>query len=182
MDTALDGERPHRLDDVDGARAEAVEVAGEQGVRAAQLAGAALGAVDVVGGDVGDVELAALHRDDVRVEGGRRPRLVALDLGDRADLAAELVARREAVVRGVAPLLDELPGLRVGEGERQGPGEGLGVVGQLRRVGRRAGGEGPASASRRVRRSGSTWVTGCSSSGGAEVGVTLTGKTYGING
>src|SRR3712207_6976960 len=53
-----------------------------QRVRAAQLAGSALGAVDVVGSHVGDVELPALHRDHVRVEGGRGPGLVALDLGE----------------------------------------------------------------------------------------------------
>ncbi len=104
----LDGERAHRLDHVDGAGPEAVEVAGEERVGAAQLAGAALGAVDVVGGDLLDRHLALVHRDDVGVEGGGRPRLVAGHLHHRADLAAELVARGEAVVRRVAPLLGEL--------------------------------------------------------------------------
>ena len=109
---ALDREGAHRLDDVDGAGPEAVEVTGEQGVRAAQLAGAALGAVDVVGGDLLDRHLALVHRHDVGVERGRRPRLVAGHLHHRADLAAELVTRREAVVRRVAPLLGELLGRR----------------------------------------------------------------------
>ena len=103
-----DHQRAHRLDDVDRARAEAVEVAGHQRVRAAQLAGAALRAVDVVVGHVLDVEEPLLHRDDVRVERGRRVVLVARDLHDRADLAAELVPGGEAAVRRVAPLLDEL--------------------------------------------------------------------------
>ena len=107
---ALHGERPHRLDDVDRAGAEPVEVTGEQRVRAAQLARAALGAVDVVGGDLLDGQLALVHRDDVGVERRRGPRLVAGHLHHRADLAAELVARGEAVVRRVAPLLGELLG------------------------------------------------------------------------
>ena len=102
-----DHQRAHRLDDVDRARAVAVEVAGEQRVRAAQLARAALRAVHVVVGHVLDVDEALLHRDDVRVEGGRRVLLVARDLHHRADLAAELVAGREAAVRVAAPLLDE---------------------------------------------------------------------------
>ena len=107
---ALHGERPHRLDDVDRARPEPVEVTGEERVRAAQLARAALGAVDVVGGDLLDGQLALVHRDDVGVERRRGPGLVAGHLHHRADLAAELVARREAVVRRVAPLLGELLG------------------------------------------------------------------------
>ena len=108
VDAAVDGEGADGLDDVDGAGAEAVEVAGEQRVRAAQLAGPALRAVHVVGGDVLDVELAPLHRHDVGVERRRTPGLVAADLHDRAHLAAELVSGREAVVRRVAPLLEEL--------------------------------------------------------------------------
>src|SRR4029079_8784775 len=110
VDPLLDGKSADRLDEVHRAGAEAVEVAGEQRVRAAQLAGAALGAVDVVGGDVLHRPLALLHRDDVGVERGRRPRLVALDLHDRAHLAAELVTAAVAVVRSVAPLLHELVG------------------------------------------------------------------------
>ena len=108
--SALDGERAHRLDHVDCAGPEAVEVAGEQRVRAAKLAGAALGAVDIVGGDLLDRHLALVHRHDVGVEGCGRPRLVAGHLRHRADLAAELVARGEAVVSRVAPLLGELLG------------------------------------------------------------------------
>ena len=104
----LDHQRAHRLDDVDRARAVAVEVAGEQRVRAAQLAGPALRAVHVVVGHVLDVDEALLHRDDVRVERGRRVVLVARDLHDRADLAAELVPGGEAPVRVRPPLLDEL--------------------------------------------------------------------------
>src|SRR5918999_291622 len=108
VDAALDGERPHRLDEVDRARPEAVEVAGEERVRAAQLACAALGAVDVVARDVLDREVALVHGDDVRVEGRGRVGFVPRDLHDRADLAAELVARAVAVVRRVPPLGDEL--------------------------------------------------------------------------
>src|SRR5919106_913793 len=63
VDPALDGERPHRLDEVDGARAETVEVAGEERVRAAQLARPALGAVDVVARHVLDCQVALVHRD-----------------------------------------------------------------------------------------------------------------------
>src|SRR5262249_2985548 len=47
----IDHERSHRLDHVDRSRAVAIEVAGEQRVRAAQLARAALGAVNEVVGD-----------------------------------------------------------------------------------------------------------------------------------
>src|SRR5581483_11377819 len=108
LDAALDRERAHRLDEVDRPRAEAIEVAGEERVRAAELAGAAHRAVDVVARDVLDPEVALLHRDDVRVKRGRRVGLVAGHLRDRADLAAELVAGAEAVVRGVPPLRDEL--------------------------------------------------------------------------
>ena len=87
----LDHQRAHRLHDVDRARAVAVEVAGEQRVRAAQLARAALRAVDEVVGDVRDADEPLLHRDDARVERRRRVVLVARDLHDGADLAAELV-------------------------------------------------------------------------------------------
>ncbi len=107
VDAGVDGEGPHRLDQIHGAGAEAVEVPGEEGVRAAQLAGPALGAVDVVAGDVLHPEHALLHSDHVRVEGGRGVGLVAGDLHDRADLAAELVTRAEAVVRGGPPAVDE---------------------------------------------------------------------------
>src|SRR3712207_3603369 len=58
-------------------------------------------------GHVLDVDEALLHRDDVRVEGRRRVVLVARDLHDGADLAAELVPGGEAAVRVRAPLLDE---------------------------------------------------------------------------
>ncbi|BDZ56517.1 hypothetical protein GCM10025872_01740 [Barrientosiimonas endolithica] len=128
----VDGERAHGLDHVDRAGAEAIEVAGEKRVGTTQLARAALRAVDVVGRDVGDLELALLHRHDVGVEGGRGPRLVARHLHDRADLAAELVARGEAVVRRVVPLLDELAGARVGQVDRFGTGHGVGHLGQRR--------------------------------------------------
>src|SRR5918998_657014 len=67
-----DHQRAHRLHDVDRARAVAVEVAEHQRVRAAQLACAALGAVDEVVRDVGDVDEALLQRDDARVERERR--------------------------------------------------------------------------------------------------------------
>ena len=142
VDTALDRKGAHRLDHIDGPRAEAIEITSEQRVGAAQLAGAALGAVDVVGSDVGNLELAALHRHDVGVKGGGRPRLVALDLRHRADLAAELVPRGEAVVRGVAPLLDERGGLRVGQRSWLQPGERLGVLVQFRSVCPRSRSEG----------------------------------------
>ena len=104
----LDHQRAHRLDDVDRARAVAVEVAGEERVRAAQLARAALGAVDEVVGHVRDADEALLHRHDVGVEGRRRVVLVAGDLHHRAHLAAELVPRGEAPVGVVAPALGEL--------------------------------------------------------------------------
>ena len=110
VDAAVDRQRAHGLDQVDRAGAEAVEVAGEDGVRAAQLAGAALGAVDVVLGDVLDAEQAPVHRHDVGVEGGRAVRLVVGHLHHRADLAAELVTRAEAVVRRVPPLVEQPAG------------------------------------------------------------------------
>src|SRR5205823_11371486 len=91
-------------------RAEAIEVAGEEGIRAAKLAGAAERAVDVVAGHVLDLEVPLVHRDDVRVEGGRRVRLVPRHLRDGAHLAAELVPGAEAAVGGVPPLRDELLG------------------------------------------------------------------------
>ncbi len=103
----LDHQRPHRLHDVDRARAVAVEVAGEERVRAAQLARAALRAVHEVLGHVRDADEALLHRDDARVERRRRVVLVARDLHHGADLAAELVPRGEAAVGVVAPLLHE---------------------------------------------------------------------------
>jgi hypothetical protein len=51
--------------------------------------------VHVVVRDVLDVHEALLHRDDVRVEGGGRVVLVAGDLRDGTDLAAELVAEEK---------------------------------------------------------------------------------------
>jgi hypothetical protein len=103
----FDHQRAHRLDDVHRARAVPVEVAGEERVRAAQLARAALRAVHVVVGDVLHADQALLHRDDVRVERGRGVVLVARDLHDGADLATELVPGREAPVSVGAPLLHE---------------------------------------------------------------------------
>ena len=119
VDALVDGKRSHRLDDVDGAGAEAVEVTGEQCVRAAQLARPALRAVDVVGGHIRDVKVVALDRHDVGVECRRRPRLVARDLHHRAHLAAELVARREAVVGAVVPLRQELRRAFIASGHRR---------------------------------------------------------------
>ena len=111
----LHGQRSHRLDHFDRARSVAIEVAREQRVGTAQLARPALGAVDVVVGDVADVEQPLLHRHDVRVERGRAVVLVPRDLSHRADLAAELVSRGVAAVCGVAPALDKLrAGLAVG--------------------------------------------------------------------
>jgi hypothetical protein len=107
VDAGVDRERPHRLHQVHRAGAEAVEVAGEERVGAAQLARAALGAVDVVAGDVLDAEHALLHADHIGVERRGRVRLVPGDLHHRAHLTAELVARAETVVRGRPPLLDE---------------------------------------------------------------------------
>ena len=104
----LDHQRAHRLHDVDGARAVAVEVAGHQRVRAAQLARAALRAVHEVVGDVLDADEALLHRHDAGVERRGRVILVARDLHDGADLAAELVPGREAAVGVVTPSFDEL--------------------------------------------------------------------------
>ncbi len=139
VDAALDGERPYRLDEVDRARAEAVEVAGEERVGAAQLARAALRAVDVVAGHVLDLEVALLHRHDVGVEGRGGVGLVARDLHDGADLAAELVARRVAVVGRVAPLRHELGGAFVGSpgvadllGSHSPPSLGCATLGRLR--------------------------------------------------
>src|SRR5690606_38475265 len=86
VDAGFDGERTHRLDDVDRPGTEAVEVAGEQGVGAAQLACTALGAVDVVAGDVLDGQVALFHRHDVRVKRRRAVYLVPGHLHDRADL------------------------------------------------------------------------------------------------
>jgi hypothetical protein len=91
VDPLVDGERAHRLHHIDRARPETVEVTGEQRIGTTQFTRAALRAVDVVGGDVGDLELAPLQRDDIRVESRGRPRLVAGDLSDRAHLATELV-------------------------------------------------------------------------------------------
>ena len=101
-------QRAHRLDHVDGAGAVAVEVAGEQRVGTAQLAGPALGAVHEVVGHVLDRHEPLLHGDDAGVERGGRVVLVAGDLHHRAHLATELVARGEASVGVVAPLFDEL--------------------------------------------------------------------------
>ena len=103
-----DHQGAHRLHDVDGSGAVAVEVAGEERVRAAQLAGAALRAVDEVVRHVLDGDEPLLHRDDRGVERGGRVVLVAGDLHDRTHLATELVPGREAAVRVVAPLFDEL--------------------------------------------------------------------------
>ena len=114
LDARLDALRPDRLDEIDRARAKAVEVPREQRVRTAQLARPALRAVDVVASDLLELQQALVHRDDVRVERGRRMALVPRDLRDRADLTAELVARAVAVVGGVAPLVEELPGQPVG--------------------------------------------------------------------
>ena len=114
VDALLDGQRSHRPDDVDRALTEAVEVAREESVRAAQLTRAAHRAVDVVLGDVLDRQVALVHRDDIRVERGRGVSLVPRDLHHRADLATELVARAEAVVGGVPPFLDELGSAPVG--------------------------------------------------------------------
>ncbi len=107
MDAALNSQRPHRLDHVDRALAEAVEVAGEERVRAPQFAGAAHRAVHIVLGHVLDREVALLHRNDVGVERRWGVPLVARDLHHRAHLATELVPRTETVVGDVAPLLDE---------------------------------------------------------------------------
>ena len=113
VEPLVDQQRPCRADHLHGLRARPVEVAHEQRVGAAQLARAALRAVDVVVGDVLDREDALLHRDDVRVERRGRVVLVARDLGDRTRLAAELVARGEAVVGVLAPALDEFVLARV---------------------------------------------------------------------
>jgi hypothetical protein len=63
----LNGERSHSLDEVDRPGAEAVDVAGEERVRAAPIARAALRALDVVAGDVLDREVTSVHRDHVHV-------------------------------------------------------------------------------------------------------------------
>lgn len=90
VDALVHRQRPDRLDHVDRTGPETVEVAGEERIGAAELARAALGAVDVVGRDVLDLHLTLLEGDDVGVEGGQGPRLVPGDLHDRAHLAAEL--------------------------------------------------------------------------------------------
>ena len=98
----------HLAHEVDGRRRRAVEVAAEEGVGAAQLAGPALQAV----GDVSpcSVELAnarlTMPRSD-GVEAVGRVGLVAIVLVDRADLAAELVAAGEDRVA----VLDERTGM-----------------------------------------------------------------------
>ena len=104
----VDHQRPRGPYDLHRLGPGLIEVTDEQGVRAPDLTRSALGAVDVVVGDVGDVEQTLVHRDDVGVEGGRRVVLVPRHLHDRADLAAELVAGGEAVVAVLPPPLDEL--------------------------------------------------------------------------
>src|SRR4029077_15476724 len=76
----------HRL----GARL--IEVANEKRIGATNFASTALHAVDIVVGYVFDVEQAAVHRDDVGHERGRRVIFVSGHLHDRAHFAAELVA------------------------------------------------------------------------------------------
>ncbi len=108
VDIALDRQRAHRLDEVDRPCPVAVEVACEERVGAPQLAGPAHRAVHVVARHVLDLEMPFLHRDDVCVERSRRMGLVARDLRDRANLAAELVPGAETAVGGVTPLRHEL--------------------------------------------------------------------------
>ena len=108
VEALVDHQRPRGAYDLHRLRTRLVEVTDEQGVRTADLTRSALGAVHVVVGDVGDVEQALVHRDDVGVEGRRRVVLVPGDLHDRADLAAELVAGGVAVVAVLPPPLDEL--------------------------------------------------------------------------
>jgi hypothetical protein len=66
--------------------------------------------VHVVVGDVLNADEPLVHRHDVRVKRRGGVILVARDLHDRADLAAELVARGEAPVGVGAPALDEVLG------------------------------------------------------------------------
>ena len=88
----VDHQRPCGPHDLHGLGPSLVEVADEQACWGTGSHSPALGAVDVVIGDVVDVEQALVHRDDVGVERGRRVVLAPGHLGDRADLAAELVA------------------------------------------------------------------------------------------
>ena len=111
----LDHQRPHRLDHVDRARPVAVEVAGHQRVRAAQLAGPAPGCSGR------SRRRRPRRREPCSIatmlawKAVGRVVLVARDLHHRADLAAELVARGEAAVSVVPPVLHELrAGLVVG--------------------------------------------------------------------
>jgi hypothetical protein len=92
MDALLDRQRANRFYDVDRSLPEPVEVAREEGVRAAQLAGPAHRAVHVVLCDILHRQMALFHGNDVCVEGGRRVPLIAGHLHHRTDLAAELVA------------------------------------------------------------------------------------------
>ena len=120
LDALLDSERSHCLDQIDRARPKAVEVAGKEGVRAAELAGPALRAVDVVAAtsSIPRCPFSMATTFAWNAVGGMG--LVSGHLHDGADLAAELVARAEAAIRGVAPLLDELLG---GGSVRRGAGD-----------------------------------------------------------
>jgi hypothetical protein len=91
LDSRIHRKRSHRAYYLHGARPKTVEVACEQGVRAAQLAGSALGAMYVVTCYVFNREMALLHRDDVGVKGGGRMCLVTSNLHDGTYLATKFM-------------------------------------------------------------------------------------------
>ena len=108
VETLVDHQGSRRAHHFHGLGAGLVEVADEQRVGATDFASAALHAVDVVVGDVLDVEQAAVHRDDVGHERRRRVVFVSGHLHYRAHFTAELVARGIAVVPIFPPAFDEL--------------------------------------------------------------------------
>jgi hypothetical protein len=92
LDPSLDAGGPYRLDQLHQLGPVAVEVAGEQGVGAAQLTGAALGAIGVLLVGVLQLDQAAGHGGHGGMEAVAGVLLVAGHLVDGARLAAELVA------------------------------------------------------------------------------------------
>jgi hypothetical protein len=128
LDPGLDPRSPDRLDQLHQLGPVAVEVAGEQGVGAAQLAGAALGAVGILLVGVLELDQAAGHRGDGGVEAVAGVLLVAGHLVDRARLATELVARGHAAPGPVLVALGELAHRRLGR-VPVSDGEHVGVTG-----------------------------------------------------
>ena len=110
VDAAVHRQRAHGLDEVDGAGAEAVEVAGEDACSGSAARRRRTACSGRSPRRRPRCQEALVHRHDVGVERGRAVRLVVGHLQHRADLPAELVTRAEAVVRRVPPLVEQPAG------------------------------------------------------------------------